>query len=189
MKGQNKKIFEPFFTTKPKGKGTGLGLSTVFGLVRQYDGHIHVYSEPGKGTTFKIYLPVKDRKPKHSIKPELLKGKETILVVDDDEQTRGFVSSFLKEYGYAVYEAKNGQEALELYEKYKDEIDLCLIDLVMPGIPGIEVMRHIKKIKPEAKVIIMSGHPVQLKDVVSVEKTVSPEEILLKIRNTIDERE
>ncbi|GAB5047314.1 two-component system sensor histidine kinase NtrB [Thermodesulfovibrio sp. TK110] len=183
------RIFEPFFTTKPKGKGTGLGLSTVFGVVRQYDGHIHVYSEPGKGTTFKIYLPVKDRKTKHPIEPELLKGKETILVVDDDEQARGYISSFLKEYGYRIYEAKDGDEALKLYEKHKDEISLCLIDLVMPGISGIEVMKQIKKIKPETKVIIMSGYPVQFKDFISVEKTLSPEEVLLKIRNTIDEKE
>lgn len=183
------KIFEPFFTTKPKGKGTGLGLSTVFGLVRQYDGHIHVYSEPGKGTTFKIYLPVKDKKVKKSIDQSALKGKETILIVDDDEQTRGFISSFLKDYGYTVYEAKNGDEALKIFEKHKDEIAVSLVDLVMPGLSGVEVMRQIKRIKPDAKVLIMSGHPLQLKDVVSVEKTVSPEEILLKIRNIIDEKE
>jgi len=183
------KIFEPFFTTKPKGKGTGLGLSTVFGLVRQYDGHIHVYSEPGKGTTFKIYLPVKDKKVKKSIDQSALKGKETILIVDDDEQIRGFISSFLKDYGYTVYEAKNGDEALKIFEKHKDEIAVSLVDLVMPGLSGVEVMRQIKRIKPDAKVLIMSGHPLQLKDVVSVEKTVSPEEILLKIRNIIDEKE
>lgn len=183
------RIFEPFFTTKPKGKGTGLGLSTVFGLVRQYDGHIHVYSEPGKGTTFKIYLPIKEKKSKSSIDQEILKGKETILIADDEDNMRGFISSILKEYGYNVFEAKDGNEALEIFEKHKDEIALCLVDLVMPGVSGIEVIKQIKKIKPDSKVIIMSGHPIQFKDFTSVEKTLSPEEILLKIRNTIDEKE
>lgn len=183
------RIFEPFFTTKPKDKGTGLGLSTVFGLVKQYDGHIHVYSEVGKGTTFKIYLPVKDKKIKPSIDTNSLRGAETILVVDDDEQTRGFITSFLKDYGYNVYEAKNGTEALEIFEKYKDKIALSLVDLVMPGISGIEVMREVKKIKPEAKVIIMSGYPIDLKDIVYIEKSISPKEILFKIRNILDEKE
>lgn len=183
------KLFEPFFTTKPKGKGTGLGLSTVFGLLKQYNGHIHVYSEVGKGTTFKIYLPVKDKKIKPSIDPNTLRGAETILVVDDDEQTRDFITSFLKDYGYNVYEAKNGTEALEIFEKYKDKIALSLVDLVMPGISAIEVMREVKKIKPEAKVIIMSGHPVDFKDIVYIEKSISPEEILFKIRNILDEKE
>lgn len=180
------KIFEPFFTTKPEGKGTGLGLSTVFGIVRQYDGHIHVYSELNKGTTFKIYLPLKDRKSKHLIDKERLKGSETVLVVDDEDHVRGFVSSFLKEYGYNVYEAKNGEEALEIFEAHKDEIDLCLVDLVMPGISGMEVMRQIKKIKPDAKVVLMSGHPLDMKDV--IEKTLSPDELLLEIRNILDKK-
>ena len=182
------KIFEPFFTTKPKGKGTGLGLSTVFGLVKKYEGHIHVYSELGKGTTFKIYLPIKEKKIKEFDR-DALKGVETILVVDDDDQTRGFICSFLKEYGYNVYEAKNGQEALEIFERNKEHIALSLVDLVMLGIPGIEVMKQIKRIKPEAKVIIMSGYPLQLKDVITVEKTISSEEILFKIRNMIDGKE
>jgi len=180
------KIFEPFFTTKPKGKGTGLGLSTVFGLVRQYEGQIHVYSELGKGTTFKIYLPIKEKKIKEFDR-DALKGTETILVVDDDDQTRGFICSFLKEYGYNVYEAKNGQEALEIFERNKEKIVISLVDLVMPGIPGIEVMKQIKRIKPEAKVVIMSGYPLQLKDVTTVEKTISSEEILFKIRNIIND--
>lgn len=183
-----KKIFEPFFTTKPKGKGTGLGLSTVYGLVRQYEGHIHVYSELGKGTTFKVYLPV-NKKKKQAINLEALRGRETILVVDDDEQARGFISSFLKEYGYKVYEAKDSKEALEIFERHKDEIALSLVDLVLPGIQGIEVMKQIKALNPYAKVIIMSGHPVELKGLDFIEKSFSPEEILLKIRNIIDKRD
>ncbi|HQA04620.1 MAG TPA: ATP-binding protein [Thermodesulfovibrio thiophilus] len=183
------RLFEPFFTTKPKGKGTGLGLSTVFGFIRQYNGQIYVYSEPGKGTTFKIYLPVKEKKARQIMDRQSLKGTETVLVVDDDEQARGFISSFLREYGYTVYEAKNGNEALNIFEINKDKIALCLIDLVMPGLPGLEVMKRIKAIKPDAKIIIMSGHPVTLKDVISIEKSLDSEEILYKIRNIIDEKE
>ncbi len=183
------RIFEPFFTTKPKGKGTGLGLSTVFSLVKQYNGHIHVYSELGKGTTFKIYLPLKEKADFSKIDLSALKGNETILVVDDDSQTRQYVSSFLKDYGYNIVEAENGQQALEIFEKNKENIDLYLIDLVMPGISGIEVRKEIKNIKPDAKIIIMSGYPVNLKDIVSVEKTLSPEEILIKVRNILDEKE
>lgn len=181
------RIFEPFFTTKPKDKGTGLGLSTVFGLVRQYDGHIHVYSEVNKGTTFKIYFPLKDKKSNHSRDKEKLKGSETVLIVDDEDQWRGFISSFLKEYGYKTYEAKNGKEALEIFQAHKDEIDLCLLDLVMPEISGIEVRRQIKNIKPDAKVVLMSGHPIDMKDV--IEKTLSPEKILFEIRNILDKKE
>jgi len=182
------RIFEPFFTTKPRNKGTGLGLSTVYGLVKQYDGHIHVYSEPGKGTTFKVYLPV-NKKKKSAINTEALKGKETILVVDDDEHARGFITSFLKEYGYNVYEAKNGTEAFEIFGKYKDEIAVSVVDLVLPEISGIEVMKQIKTLNPQAKVIIMSGHPVEIKDIDFVEKTLSPEEFLMKIRNTIGKKD
>ena len=181
-----KRNFEPFFTTKPEGKGTGLGLSTVFGLLKQYEGHIHAYSELGKGTTFKIYLPLKEKKEKVALDKNRLKGSETILVVDDDDQARSYISLFLKEFGYKAIEAKDGIKALELYENHKEEIALSMIDLVIPGLPGVEIARKIREIKPDAKILIMSGHPVNLKDMVSVEKGLIPEEILLKIRNMID---
>lgn len=183
------RLFEPFFTTKPKGIGTGLGLSTVFGLIKNYKGHIHVYSELGKGTTFKIYLPREERKKTFPIDREALKGNETILIVDDDAQARQFISSFLKDFGYKIYEAQDGKEAIEIYEKYKDEIVLCLIDLVMPGICGIEVMKKIRNINPKINTIIMSGQPLNYKDFISIEKTIAPEEILLKIRNILDKKE
>ncbi len=175
------RIFEPFFTTKPKGKGTGLGLATVYGLVKNYEGHIHVYSEVGRGTTFKIYLP-QQYQSNLPIDKESLKGNEKILIVDDDPQIRQYLISLLKEFGYKVYEAKEGKEAIEIYRKNPHEIDLCLLDLVMPGLGGLEVMRQIKNINPEAKIIIMSGYPLDFKDTVSVEKSCLPEEILLKIR-------
>ncbi|MCX8034018.1 MAG: ATP-binding protein [Thermodesulfovibrio sp.] len=183
------RIFEPFFTTKPKDKGTGLGLSTVFGLIKKYNGHIHVYSELGKGTTFKIYLPQEEKKSSASINKETLKGHETLLIVDDDAQTRQYLSAFLKDYGYEVYEAQDGKKAVEIFEKNKDKIALCLIDLVMPGISGIEVMRQIKNINARAKTIIMSGHPIEFKNIISIEKSISADEILLKIRNMLDQKE
>lgn len=183
------KIFEPFFTTKPEGKGTGLGLSTVYGLIKKYNGHVHVYSELGKGTTFKIYLPQKREKNSHLIDKEKLKGNETLLIVDDDAQVRQYLASFLKEYGYQVYEAENGKKAVEIFEENKEKIALCLIDLVMPGMSGIEVKRQINSMNPHTKIIIMSGHPINLKDFISIEKSISPEEILFKIRNILNQKE
>ncbi len=186
-----KRIFEPFFTTKPKEKGTGLGLSTVFGLIKRYNGHIHVYSEAGKGTTFKIYLPQEKIKNSNSIsiQKEKLKGNEAILIVDDELQIRQSVSSFLKEYGYEVYEAEDGKKAIKIFNENKEKIALCLIDLVLTGISGIEVMKQIKSINPHVKTIIMSGHPVDFKDIKSIDKSISFEEILLKIRNILDGKE
>ncbi len=182
------RIFEPFFTTKPKGKGTGLGLSTVFGLIKQYGGHIHVYSEVGKGTTFKIYLP-QTEKDFSSIDRESLKGKEVLLVVDDETNTRQYIASLLRDYGYEVYEATNGNEALEIYEKIKDRVSLCLVDLVMPGMTGLELMKKLRQISPSIKTILMSGYPVQFKDIVSIEKTLSGDEILYKLREILNEKE
>ncbi|MCS7163787.1 MAG: ATP-binding protein [Thermodesulfovibrio sp.] len=183
------RIFEPFFTTKPKGKGTGLGLSTVYGLVKRYNGHIHVYSELGKGTTFKIYLPQKIKKSINSIDKEKLKGSETLLIVDDDAHVRQYLASFFKEYGYQVYEAENGEKAVEIFKENKDKINLCLVDFVMPKMSGIEVKKVINSINPNTKVAIMSGNPVNLKDFITIEKSISPEEILFKVRTILDEKE
>ncbi|MEN2986577.1 MAG: ATP-binding protein [Thermodesulfovibrionaceae bacterium] len=180
------RLFEPFFTTKPKGKGTGLGLSTVYGIVKQYEGHIHVYSEVSKGTTFKIYLPTTDTEKKTSIDKESLKGNETVLLVDDDEQPRQFFASILREFGYTVLEACDGEEALRIFNENKDSIALCIIDLVMPILSGLEVVKRIRQIKPNQKLIIMSGYPVSFKDMVSLEKNLSVEEILYKIREVLN---
>lgn len=188
-KETKERIFEPFFTTKPKGKGTGLGLSTVFGLIKGYGGHIHVYSEPGKGTTFKIYLPHEEKRDTLIIDRKALKGDETILVVDDDEQIRRYFSAILKDFGYSVIEASDGFEAVNIVEDNKDLISLCLVDLVMPGISGIETVKQIRKISDKIKIIIMSGHPIDLKEFESIEKTISADELLYKIRNMLDKKE
>jgi two-component system cell cycle sensor histidine kinase/response regulator CckA len=156
------KIFEPFFTTKEKGKGTGLGLSTVYGIVRQSGGNIWVYSEPGKGATFKIYFPRVDE-PLEAFKEtlervEFPRGSETILVVEDGEEVRKFVVRILKRQGYQVLEAPNGEEALVLSQHYEGPIHLVLTDVVMPGMSGRELANALLNLRPELKVIYMSGY-------------------------------
>jgi PAS domain S-box-containing protein len=155
------RVFEPFFTTKEKGKGTGLGLSTVYGIVKQSGGNIWVYSEPGHGTSFKIYLPVVDD-PLEEIREkaiqEIPRGSETILVVEDEEAVLDLAVKILKRQGYKVLEAQDGGKALLLCEEYKDAIQLILTDMVMPGINGSKLMGRLKVIHPEAKALYMSGY-------------------------------
>jgi two-component system cell cycle sensor histidine kinase/response regulator CckA len=156
-------IFEPFFTTKEVGQGTGLGLSTVYGIVKQCGGHIRVYSELGQGTTFKIYMPMVaqpiESHTSPAISPELLKGSETIFLVEDDKNVRKFIHDVLKKYGYKILEAANGEEALGLVEKHAGEdIDLLLTDIVMPGMNGRDCAECLTAFHPEMKVLYMSGH-------------------------------
>jgi signal transduction histidine kinase len=163
--GMNKevldRIFEPFFTTKDIGKGTGLGLATVYGIVKQHNGHIFVYSEPGQGTAFKIYFPaVKQTAGDAVVKPsvDLPGGTETILVVDDDATVRGLVVAILEPLGYRVAAASNGGEALKLYNA-APVIDLLLTDVVMPGMNGRALADAIIARQPSVKVVFMSGYP------------------------------
>jgi signal transduction histidine kinase/CheY-like chemotaxis protein len=155
-------IFEPFFTTKEVGKGTGLGLATVYGIVKQSGGFIWVESAPGKGTTFEIYLPhgnaaqIENTK---EIKPAAIpRGKETILVVEDEAAVRELASEFLKSAGYSVLEAKNGAEALETITSNASTIHLVLADMIMPRMGGAELAERLKKERPELKVLFMSGY-------------------------------
>lgn len=163
--GMNKqtleKIFEPFYTTKEQSKGTGLGLSTVYGIVKQNQASINVYSEPGKGTTFKIYWPIIENKAKSvmtKIKPELTKGDETILLVEDDQGVRTFINEALQSLGYLVYQAKNGEEAIEILKNQKIKPQLIITDIIMPGMDGKELSEKIKKIIPDIEVIFTSGY-------------------------------
>jgi signal transduction histidine kinase/CheY-like chemotaxis protein len=158
------RIFEPFFTTKPKGKGTGIGLATVYGIVTQSGGHITVDSEPGSGTTFRVYFPRCAGAPgaearKGSRRPPARRGAETVLVVEDDEPVRIAVRSMLYRAGYKVLEANNGADALIVSEQYAGRIHLLLTDVVMPRLSGAQLARRLSGARPEMRVLYMSGYP------------------------------
>jgi CheY-like chemotaxis protein len=155
-------IFEPFFTTKDTGKGTGLGLATVYGIVKQSGGFIWVYSEPNKGTTFKIYLPMVDEEPDDHETKDLshpkLKGDETILIVEDEEDVRALIHETLRLYGYDVLDAPHGDSALILIDKFSDKITLIITDVVMPKMSGRELVDKVISKHPGMKVLYMSGY-------------------------------
>jgi CheY-like chemotaxis protein len=161
------RIFEPFFTTKEMGKGTGLGLSTVYGIVKQSAGHIMVYSEPGHGTTFKIYLPSADHKIGLASKPEVetvapKRQGTTILLVEDDETMRTLTRQLLEEHGYTVIEADDGKSALEWVQSHPGPIDLLLTDVVMRRMSGPELVERLSASHPDLKVVFMSGYTGEL---------------------------
>jgi PAS domain S-box-containing protein len=161
------RIFEPFFTTKEMGKGTGLGLATVYGIVKQSAGHILVYSEPGHGTTFKIYLPSADHKIGLASQPEVdtvspKRHGTTILLVEDDEIMRGLTRQLLQEHGYTVVEADDGKSALEVVKSHKGPIDLLLTDVVMRRMSGPELVERLNASHPTLKVVYMSGYTGEL---------------------------
>ncbi len=159
-------IFEPFFTTKEAGHGTGLGLSTVYGIVKQSGGNIFVYSEPGKGTTFKLYFPRVAKKaeallPPHE-EPELPGGSETILVVEDDEPLRELAATLLQEAGYRVIEAKDAETALDILKASEPGVDLLLTDVIMPGKSGVQLLEQAKAIHPTLRSLFVSGYAADL---------------------------
>jgi len=160
-------LFEPFYTTKEKGKGTGLGLATVYGIVKQSGGYVWVYSELGRGSTFKIYLPrIEDvgmgAEHDKRIDIRLLQpGSETILLVEDEAGVRELTRGYLEMGGYKVIEAEDGHTALELAAMHAGPIHLLLTDVVMPGISGREVAERIRTLRPEIKVLYMSGYTDQ----------------------------
>jgi PAS domain S-box-containing protein len=154
-------IFEPFFTTKQVGKGTGLGLSMAYGIVKQHDGHINVYSEPGHGTTFKIYLPVIESAVEETeviVEPEVLGGTETILLAEDDEGLRNLASDVLDQLGYTVLLAKDGEEAVQMYTKNCERIDLLLLDVMMPRMGGPEAYEKMRQMGGAIPLIFMTGY-------------------------------
>lgn len=192
-----RRIFEPFFTTKEVGKGSGLGLSTVYGIIKQSGGDITIYSERGRGTTFKIYLPRVDESvvaPVSSLKSEDASGTETILLVEDEDLVRNLIREILTDAGYTVLDAPNGKEALEICESYPDPIDLMLTDLVMPGISGIELKKRVSIARPGLRVLLMSGYTDESLTLEGdldteedfIEKPFTPESITLKIREVLD---
>ena len=188
-----RRIFEPFFTTKPVGKGTGLGLSTVQGIVAQSGGHINVYSEPGQGTTFKIYLPAVADLAADAASPAAVEapgGSETVLVVEDLAEVRDYAVAALQAYGYRVLQAGNAGEALLICERERDRIHLVLTDVVMPNLGGPELASRLKKLRPGTKVLLMSGYTDKViaingaldEGVQFIEKPFSPEQLAIKVR-------
>lgn len=198
------RIFDPFFTTKDVGEGTGLGLATVYGIVKQHDGYIDVCSEPGKGTTFKIYLPLRDRgveKEELEAIPVLKGGTETVLVAEDNEDVRRLIKTILKSYGYMIIEAADGMEAIEKFNEYKNEVKLLLLDVVMPRKNGKDVYEEIRKTAPDIKALFISGYATEIMnikngaadkvkqdttDVNFLPKPVSPDELVGKVRAILD---
>ena len=155
-----KKIFEPFFTTKEQGKGTGLGLSAAYGTIAQHGGAINVYSELGRGSVFRIYLPVIEKKVENEeISNRIVKGAGTILLIDDEPAVRFTNRLLLEAAGYKVLLAENGIEGLQIFKEKKDEIDLVILDMIMPEMNGSECFEELMKLDPKAKVILCSGFP------------------------------
>ncbi|MBU1568283.1 MAG: response regulator [Proteobacteria bacterium] len=155
------RIFDPFFTTKAMGKGTGLGLAIVYGIVKSHKGHVICYSEPGKGTTFKVYLPTIEHvqtATRQEDEEEMPRGNETILLVDDEGFILEIGNLVLTEFGYTVLTAMDGESALELYTQEKERIDLVILDIIMPGMGGEKCLQHLLTIDPQVKVIIASGY-------------------------------
>jgi PAS domain S-box-containing protein len=193
-----KRIFEPFFTTKEVGKGTGLGLAVVYGIVKGHEGLINVYSEPGKGTTFRIYLPIigavvkEETKAQHQEAPA--RGTETVLVAEDDDNLRKLSLTVLAEFGYTVIEAVDGEDAVKKFMENKDAIRLLLFDLIMPKMNGKEASDEIRKIKPDLKILFASGYDpdlLQQKELLEagvnlVYKPISPMDLLRKVRSVLD---
>jgi PAS domain S-box-containing protein len=191
-------IFEPFFTTKERGKGTGLGLATVYGIVNQSGGHVWAYSEPGKGTTFRIYLPRMVRKEMNEIEKAASRavsgGSETILVVEDESTVRMVAVGNLRKAGYRVLEARNAEEALEAASAYTGSIDLVLTDVLMPGIPGPELVRRFAERLPGVRALYMSGHAddalfhhgILEGGLAFLEKPFTRDELIRKVREVLD---
>jgi CheY-like chemotaxis protein len=194
------KIFEPFFTTKEVGKGTGLGMAIIYGIIKQHNGYVNVYSEVGRGTTFKIYLPlgsgIQGEVGKATQPVASMGGHENILLVEDDGTVRGLHRMILEEAGYAVIEAVDGQDAFEKFISCQSEVDMIVTDVIMPKKDGKSLFKEIEEVRPDMRVLFMSGYT---KDIVIergvlddelnfVAKPVMPQELLGKMRQILDRK-
>jgi PAS domain S-box-containing protein len=196
-KATQQRIFEPFFTTKAVGKGTGLGLSMAYGIIRKHEGVIHVYSKPGEGTTFKIFLPLmeqRQRKLTAQSQKELPPGSETILLVEDDPEVLAMNKNLLEKAGYMVISAFDGLEALDLFKRVSNKIALVILDVIMPGMNGNQLYRLLRAIRPDVKVLFVSGYKADMlsrKGVMSeginfLAKPLEPHLLLGKVRKLIE---
>ena len=192
------RLFEPFFTTKEQGKGTGLGLATVYGIVKQSGGSIYVYSEPGQGSTFKVYLPRAENgdavaEPARTA-VRSSGGAETILLVEDDDSVRRFARRALADDGYEVIDTRDPEEAIAVFERRPDTIDLILTDVVMPRLRGPELVKRLAALRPGIKVIFMSGYTDQYmfeREVLGpkaafLQKPLTPQSLSSKVREVLD---
>ncbi len=191
-------IFEPFYTTKEVGKGTGLGLAIAYGIVKQHEGFINVYSEPGQGTSFNIYLPLISagvEEEKKLVEESPRRGTETILLAEDDETVRTMTKAILEEFGYTVIAAVDGQDAINKYKENKDRIKLLLFDIIMPTKSGKEAYDEIRAIQPDIKILFQSGYaPDLVRQKVLLEgkmpvvfKPVTPNMLLKQVRSVLDQ--
>lgn len=192
------RIFEPFFTTKPPEKGTGLGLATVYGIVKQSGGHIEVDTEPNRGSTFKIYLPRDADAVPLSESAQAPRtspgGTETVLLAEDEDGVRMLARLVLEKNGYKVLEARHGVEAVRICDQYKERIDLLVTDVVMPAMNGRQVADRLRELRPNMKVLYMSGytddaivhHGVLAAGLPFLEKPFTPDDLAGKVRAVLD---
>ncbi len=190
------RIFDPFFTTKDVGKGTGLGLAMAYGIIKQQNGYINVYSEPGRGTTFKIYLPLIEAPAGESgVRREAvpLRGSETVLLAEDDATVRKLMRAILEEFGYTVVEAVDGEDAVKMFLRNRERIELVILDVVMPKMNGKDAYSRIRQAQPDVKVIFTSGYTADIvhkKGILEeglnfISKPAAPQDFLKKIREVL----
>ena len=191
-----KKIFDPFFSTKEMGRGTGLGLASAYGIIKNHGGFISVYSEKGHGSTFNIYLPASEKEIIEEKKPtgDTLRGTETVLFVDDEDMIIEVAGELFEQLGYKVLTAGSGKEACEIYEKNKEQIDIVLLDMIMPDISGSDTYDKMKKIDPDIKVLLSSGYSIngQATEIMDrgcngfIQKPFKMKELSQKLREILD---
>jgi two-component system cell cycle sensor histidine kinase/response regulator CckA len=192
------RIFDPFFTTKQAGRGTGLGLSIVYSIVKQHGGYVTVYSEVGQGTTFRVYLPVVNEAEEDvsEVTPEIAGGTETIMIVEDNSDVRNLAVTILSEYGYRIIEARDGAEAVERFAEQAEEIELVILDVVMPKKNGKEALEEILAVKPGVSALFISGYTADIlfdkglrdSSVDFIAKPIAPRDLLGKVREILDRK-